>query len=308
MRAFITGATGFIGSHVAEQLVDAGHSVAVLVRPASPLDKLDRIRPRLTLIEGDLGQIDPWRAELADFGPEAVLHLAWAGVGSQYRDDREQFQSNLANSLRLLDVAAEVGASSWLGLGSQAEYGPQNRRIDETAPTCPTTLYGAVKLSCFHLAQHLARLHGLRFAWLRVFSTYGPGDSPHWMYSSLILDLLAGKRPRLTWGEQLWDYLHVVDAARAVCAVALCPQAEGPFNLGSGQVHSIRWLAETIRDLVDPSLPLGLGEVDYRPDQVMHLEADTTRLRTATGWRPEVDLAEGLRQTVEWYCKHGPNL
>jgi nucleoside-diphosphate-sugar epimerase len=86
--------------------------------------------------------------------------------------------------------------------------------------------------------------------------------------------------------------------------VILTAETEGVFNVGSGQPATIRSIAERVRDRIDPRLPLGFGEVAYRPDQVMRLEADVTRLREATGWRPRVGLDEGLTRTVSWFREH----
>ncbi len=130
-------------------------------------------------------------------------------------------------------------------------------------------------------------------------------DDPALMIPGLIRTLFDGGRPALTPGTQLWDYLYVEDAARAIEAVALRPGASGVFNLGSGRTATVRSVAERVRDGIDPRLPLGFGEVPSRPGQVMHLEADVGRLREATGWSPEIDLDEGLRRTVAWFREHG---
>ena len=120
----------------------------------------------------------------------------------------------------------------------------------------------------------------------------------------LIGRLLAGERPALTAGAQRWDYLYVGDAAGAVAEAATNERATGDYNLGSGTAPTLRSIVERIRDLIDPALPLGFGEVPYRPDQVMHLQADVGRLRADLGWSPRVGLDEGLRRTVEWYREH----
>jgi nucleoside-diphosphate-sugar epimerase len=188
-----------------------------------------------------------------------------------------------------------------VGCGSQAEYGPRPDRTAEEAPLRPTTAYGAAKVATFQLLQTLAALHGVRFAWARFFSTYGPRDEPHWMIPQLIDRLLRGERPALTEGRQRWDYLHVRDAAAAVAALAESPGATGPFNVGSGSPVPLRQIVERIRDVASPGAALGFGEVPYRPDQVMHLEAGIEKLVAATGWRPRIALDEGLRETVEWF-------
>jgi nucleoside-diphosphate-sugar epimerase len=234
---------------------------------------------------------------LADFAPEVFYHLGWIGVGNAHRYDLEQYD-NPRQVIDAIKLAAQVGCHRWVGTGSQAEYGPANRRLDEQAPLRPTTLYGAAKVASWALGQILGERLGLRMVWARVFSTYGPGDAAGWMLTDVIGTLLRGGCPALTQGVQLWDYLHVDDAAEALYRLGAAPCAEGVYNLGSGQARTIRSIVETVRDLIDPTLPLGFGEVPYRPDQVMHLEADVTRLRRDVGWEPRVDLETGLADLI----------
>lgn len=304
MRALVTGATGFIGSYLAERLRRAGAAVAVLVRTGSPAWRIEGLLPELTRIEGDLRDVAATEPAVRDFAPDTVFHFGWHGVPGAQRNEGEQIDMNLPGTLGLVRLAGRVGCATWIGLGSQAEYGPHNRRLNEDAPARPTTTYGVTKLCAGLLAERLAAASGLRFAWLRVFSTYGPRDNPDWMIPYVIRTLLNGKKPALTAGQQKWDYLYVTDAAEAAYQIAAAPNASGVFNVGSGRAVPLRQVIERVRDLIDPTLPLGFGEVPYRPDQVMHLEADTTRLQQATGWTPRVDLREGLRATVEWF-RHG---
>jgi nucleoside-diphosphate-sugar epimerase len=240
---------------------------------------------------------------LGAFAPTHVVHIAWSGVLGRERNDPAQHR-NAHESMRLLEIAVAAGAQHFIGLGSQAEYGPCQARIDEGAPTAPTTMYGAAKLATCHMASRLCEIAGVRFAWLRLFSSYGPRDNPEWLIPYLALTLLHRERPSVTAAEQRWDYIYVEDAARAVAAVAREAGASGVFNLGSGTAPRLRDIIERVRDEIDPALPVGFGEVPYRPDQVMHLEADIRRLCAATGWRPQVGLAEGVRATVDWYRKH----
>ena len=120
------------------------------------------------------------------------------------------------------------------------------------------------------------------------------------MLPSLIRKLSAGERPPLTLGEQQWDYLYVDDAAAAFSAAAAA-RIKGIYNLGSGKAVSLRALIETVRDKIDPKLELGFGEVAYRPDQVMHLEANIEKLKATSGWSPEVSLSDGLAETTRWF-------
>jgi UDP-glucose 4-epimerase len=303
MRIFVTGGTGFLSAHLLSRLVKETVELGVLIRPSGDLWRIQDLTDRLQIVRGDLGKISAWQEELRKFHPDVIIHLAWAGVGNKHRNDSQQIDANLMPTVALTRLGIEAGAKTFIGLGSQAEYGPLNKRISEEDVANPTTLYGTAKLAACILMKQLCEQAGVRFAWLRVFSTYGPMEDPDWMIPYLIRTLLGGEKPALTACEQKWDYLFGPDAAEAIWQIALSPNANGIFNLGSGQVYTLRKIVETIRDMIDPALELGFGQVPYRPDQVMHLEADISRLRAATGWTPATPLEEGLRQTIEWHSK-----
>lgn len=305
-RVFVTGGTGFVGSYVAEHLLRVpDRAVGLLVRKGSDDWRLTGdVKARAFIARCGLHDTDELRRELTRFEPDTVVHLAWDGVSPADRDSPAQLR-NIQASIDLLDIAHDVGAETFIGLGSQAEYGPHLACIRETDATRPTTLYGASKLSVCHLARLFADKRQMRYVWLRLFSTYGPKDHPRWLIPYVALTLLRGEKPELTEGRQNWDYMHVRDIADAVVSVVDNPDAEGIYNVGSGRVVTVRRIVERIRDLVDPSAELAFGKLLYRPDQVMHLEADISRLQRATGWSPRIDLDQGLAETVDWYRQNG---
>lgn len=304
MRVFLTGATGFVGSHVLRRLVDRGVPTAALLRPGSAGERIADLRGRFVEVAGDLDATERLNSPLRDFAADTLIHLAWEGVGNRYRNDPLQVERNLPRSVELLRVAAAAGVGHWVGFGSQAEYGPCDTVIGEDQPPQPTTLYGVAKLAACQAATILCQQLDMRFSWLRLFSVYGPMDDPGWLIPFIIRQLLAGESPPLTEGAQRWDYLYVTDVADAVHAVAENPEADGIFNLGSGAPRTVRSIAELIRDLVDPAAELRFGEIPYRKNQIMHLEADTSRLRDTVTWRPEVSFDSGIAQTIEWFREH----
>jgi nucleoside-diphosphate-sugar epimerase len=297
MRIFVTGATGFLGSYVVADLIGQGHDVAVLLRPGARPWRLQNMLDRLTEIEGSLDDLAGLGRELHSFRPDAVVHMAWRGVGNSDRNNKDQAR-NIVDIVELIDLAADAGATIFVGAGSQAEYGPYDRAIVETDPPKPTTLYGIAKLASCWMAERRCAERKLRFAWLRIFSVYGPKDNDAWLIPSLIRTLRANGHMALTACEQRWGFLHARDAAAATRLVLASPAAEGVYNLGSPEAPPLRETVTRLRDLIGTG-DLGFGEVPYRPDQVMVLAADVKRLE-ALGWRPAVALERGLRETVAW--------
>ncbi len=295
-RVFLTGATGFIGSYVAKDLLRQNSEVAILIRPDSDRWRIKNLLA-LQAIDWDGKSVDSFAKSFTAFSPDTVYHLGWSGVGNMHRNELSQLTDNLNFAINLTRLSVDCGVQHFIGAGSQAEYGPANTIIDENTPTRPTTLYGAAKLSAGFLTERIAAMGGMRHSWLRIFSTYGAMDNSHWMLPSLIEKLLKRERPALTRAEQNWDFLHVTDASSAFLAVA-ATRATGTFNLGSGKTQPLRTIIETVRDLIDPSIPLGFGEIPYRPDQVMHLQADIKKLQQMTNWSPKVSLIDGLKDLL----------
>ena len=285
MRVFITGGTGFLGSFAVDAFVEDSHDVCVLVRPETDPWRIAGRLNDVTVISGSLDDPRAFADALSAFRPDTVLNIAWTGVSGCAHNDPAQ-PDNLTRVEELIEVSAAAGAVNWIGLGSQAEYGLCEKAIAEDEPPHPVTAYGKSKLEALHLSRDLCARYGMRFSWIRLFACYGPRDKETWLIPYVIRTLSDGIKPELTEGWQRWDYLFVTDAASALLAIAKTPAAEGVFNLGSGKAVPVRSVVESIRDLIDPSLPLGFGTRALPPDLVMLLEADISRLNKATGWHP----------------------
>jgi UDP-glucose 4-epimerase len=302
MRCLVTGASGFLGSHLVRKLVHEGHQVLAAVRSSSDLWRLKDVHDRISFVFAPLKDVRSCRSEILTFRPEVTFHFAWTGGNSsKYANDCEQVFENVPGSLDLAQIVAEAGCSTLIYAGSSLEYGKFQIPARETDLPAPTNLYGAAKYGTEILLQGLCSASGIRFCGVRVFWTYGHMDDPSRMIPSVIASLLAGKSPSLTEGKQLWDFLFIEDAIRALLLLALTRDAEGIFNLGSGMPVAVRTVVELIKDSIDASPAVQFGAVPYGPHQVMHLEADISRLKMATGWTPQVRIEEGIRRTVGWY-------
>jgi len=299
--AILTGASGFIGAAVHAELLRRKIRPLVLLRSESDRGRLPQLDEKNVFIFSKLD--DTSLAEkLRAHQPDVFIHCAWRGVGGQERNEEFQFKENVPFTLASVELAAAAGCRQWVGLGSQAEYGNANRILDENAQTNPTTIYGQAKLAAGNQALALTKEKNLAGVWLRIFSTYGPGDHPHWMIPHVIREFLSNRPPQVTKCEQLWDYLFVADAARAIASVNN-GKIYGVFNLGSGEARPLKEILEIIRVESGSSVSPAYGAIPYRPDQVMHLQADIRKLTAATGWKPQVSLKAGLRETIAYEKK-----
>jgi nucleoside-diphosphate-sugar epimerase len=294
-KILVTGAGGFVGAAVVGEALTQGFDVVALVRSPAP----HRLAGLVVDIRAcDLSKSDGIAAILDETRPNVVIHSAWEGVGGPNRASDVQFD-NIRTSVALADAAIVAGVEKFVGIGSQAEYGRYDRRITEDDLPNPSILYGAAKLAAMHLIRQRMETAGREFAWMRLFSTYGPGDNANWLIPSVLTQLSSGISPKLTAGTQTWDYLHISDVARGILAAANTKGATGVFNLASGVSTPVRAIVEYLRNLVCPKLDLRFGEVPFATNQIMHLEGDISRLTSKTGWQPNIDIWDGLNALAQ---------
>ena len=293
--AVVNGALGSVGLALAECLITKGIETYAVVLPG---DKRAALLPQGTvIIPLDMRNIEEL-PRFVDSPVDAFFHLAWMGTIGKGRDDMALQTVNIQCAVSAVKAAEALGCQVFVGVGSQAENGRVEGLVKPDTPCFPLTGYGMAKLCAGQMTRSMCRALGIRHVWARILSVYGPYDSPL-SVTSVIMDSLAqGKKPSLTAGEQKWDYLYAGDAGEALCLMAVKGRDGAVYPLGSGQARPLREYFELIRDAVDPSLPLGLGEIPYPPNQVMRLQADLSALRQDTGFTPKVSFEEGIRKTA----------
>jgi nucleoside-diphosphate-sugar epimerase len=292
VRILLTGATGFIGSHVARALVREGHEVHVLVRAESNLGRIEDLTSSLHLIKGDL--LNPafvLHPSAFDLG----LHLAWHVEPGNYLH-QPQKEDWIAASLRLASALRDGGCRRFVATGTSFEYAPSDLPQRESSPTKPSTAYGQAKLELFEALRSI----DIDLAWLRPFYLYGPDEDQRRLVPVVINSLLRGQETKLVPGERVRDYLHIEDVASAICAVA-GSQLTAAVNIASGVPITVREIALKIGEALDRVDLLKLGALPYAASEPLYLLADNTKLREGTGWKPRYPLDEGLRQTIEWW-------
>ena len=285
MRIILTGAGGFLGSAVADELRSRGHRVAGMQRRRHAQSHADDF-------SGDFFELKAQASFFRDFAPDVLVHCGWSGVPVAARDYLSQ-HANVPAMLALADLAADAGARTLIGIGTQAEYGLSIAPVNEASPCTPRTHYGIAKLAAGAALLRLAHQRDLRGVWLRLFGLYGPRETAPSMLPWLARQFAEGRKPALTPCTQLWDYLHVRDAARAIALVCES-KAAGLFNLASGHAPPLRETVLMLRDLMAPQIEPDFGAVPFGPEQVHCLAGEIARLQAATGWAAQIPLEQGL--------------
>ena len=298
-KAVVTGATGVVGLALLSELISRGIEVTVLVKSDLPGSERIPLSPLVRRVECPLEQMADVQAPCGE-RHDAFFHFAWAGTTGEARNAMQLQNENVKYTLDAVVLAERMGCHTFLGAGSQAEYGRVEGMLTPTTPTFPENGYGMAKLCAGQMSRVMCEQKGIRHLWARILSIYGPYDGEGSLVTSTIRKLLAGETPSLTAGEQVWDYLYSADAAKALLAIAERGGDGRVYCLGSGQPQKLRTYIEKIRDAVNPEASLGFGELAYPPRQVMHLCADISDLVRDTGFAPSTPFEEGIRQTVRW--------
>lgn len=307
MRCLVTGAAGFVGSHLSERLIALGHEVIGVDRfsdyyPRHYKDSnLSRLleNSQFRLEVQDLASCDI--AALLD-GCEVVFHqAAQAGVRASWGKTFESYvQDNVLATQRLLEAArGHSTVKKVVYASSSSVYGDTNDLpMRETSATHPHSPYGVTKLAAEHLCELYRRNFGLPTASLRYFTVYGPRQRPDMAFHKFIEATLDGKSiPVFGDGLQTRDFTFIADIVEANVNAGL-GKAEGVFNIGGGSRVTLNEVLGVMGELA------GTVRIDRRPNEagdVTHTWADTTAAQNALGYAPRVSLREGLAQQVAWH-------
>ncbi len=315
MRVLVTGADGFIGSHLVEHLVRQGHEVRAFVYynsfnswgwlDASPED----IRKDLDVFAGDIR--DPHGIRAAMRGCDAVLHLAaLIAIPYSYHSPDTYVDTNIKGTLNVLQAARDLGLSKVVHTSTSEVYGTARFvPITEEHPLHGQSPYSATKIGADQLALSFHLSFDTPVAILRPFNTYGPRQSARAVIPAIISQIASGAR-RIQLGSlhPTRDFSFVTDTARAFEAVLLSDAAVGQvLNAGSGFEVSIGDTARMIASIMDVPVEIGQDAQRLRPakSEVERLLADNSRLRAATGWAPAYGGLDGFRRgltaTVDWF-------
>jgi nucleoside-diphosphate-sugar epimerase len=304
-RALVTGAGGFIGSHLVRRLLDDGvevHGVTSAVSSVYPIRLVD-LRDRITLHEASLADRSAMDALVAASRPTHVFHLgAYTHVGKSWQRVDECVQANVQGTVNLLQALSDTGYVRFLNMGTSEIYGDIEAPFREDKAVNPVSPYSASKYAAERFCKVFYQGYGQPIVLLRPFNTYGPAQTADRVIPEIIIRALRGLDLLMTQGRQTREFNFVEDIVDGLVRASLTPGIEGElFNLGCAEDVSIRDLTTAILDLMGNPVRAHFGALPDRPTEIWTMRSDNTRAREILGWKPQHSLHAGLEKTISWY-------
>lgn len=304
MNILLTGATGFVGSCLARQLVSLGHEVHVALREMSDSWRINDLSHDLQINCCDLRDRDAVNSMVQQIRPEAVCHLATYGGFSSQKDSDVIFQTNFTGTLNLVRACEKIELSCFINTGSSSEYGIKSRPMVEDDLLEPLGDYGVTKAAATLFCRSEAVEKRLPLVTLRIFSPYGPWDDPKRLVPYVIGSLLQGYTPKLSTPTSVRDYIYIDDVVAAYMAILQGDVTPGRiYNVGSGLQSSLGDLVSCISELLPEPSPVWGAKSPSRFEPGCWV-ADRSRITAEMGWEPLIGLRQGLAKTVEWMKEH----
>lgn len=293
----ITGADGFIGNHLVKKLSEKGVEVyAVIIKKSALRSRIEGIH-NAKIFETEYTDFSDISNKLPA-NPDAFFHLAWAGVYPEARNSYEIQSRNISLCESAVRLAKNINAQKFIVPGSTSEYAYWGKPINGNAAPSPQNTYGSAKVAIRFLCEALCRESELPFIYTAITGIYGADRIDNNVISYTIKKLLKGEKPSLTKLEQIWDYVHIDDLISALALIAEKGKSGSFYCIGHGDNWALSNYIYLIRDLINPGLPLGIGEVPYSSDKIPSSIVDLSALKTDTGFEPKIAFKDGIKDVI----------
>lgn len=303
-KVMVTGADGFIGSHLVQELVENGYEVYAVVRKSSCTGAIWE-NSRLHRIECDMNQYKMLLGypELRQIS--AVFHFAWEGVSGAHSADYAVQLNNVKCACDLQTVASQLGIRRIVFADSIMEYEHIKAMENGICQLPLRNTYHVAKITARNLLQLRAANSGMEFIPVVISNVYGVGENSPRLINTAIRNLLARRHMSLTPGEQLYDFIYVSDAVRAIRMAAENGKNNKLYYIGNREQRPLKTFLMEMRDAIAPDMELGIGELKMQGISLEYTEIDTGAIYEDLGFEPQYTFLQGIKKTAEWMASEG---
>lgn len=301
-KALVTGATGFIGTWLVQELLSQGVEVIAVVRQERRFEENIFESNRVRVVFCNMENSRDLQNLLSDRDIDVAFHLAWGGVSGEGAKDPIRQIANLTNTIYLIETLAEMGCSTIVGAGSLHEIESFYEMKEDKPISNLGYMYKATKLSAHWMGKAIAGAKGVRFFWPIISNAYGEGEKSSRLINSVIRTMLRGESPKVSQGKQLYDFVHISDVVHALYLIGEKGVDGTNYFIGSGDPRPLREylkIVETTVNLMNhTNICLGFGQmgadVVYLPKEIF----DTKTLIRDTGFKLQVPFTVGIQRTI----------
>lgn len=302
MNVIVTGANGFVGSAVCNQLLDEGYDVyAVLRNESSDITRLS-VSDSLHFLYCDMDHYRELPEKLAGREYKVLYHFAWTGSAGPLRGDENVQLDNIRNSCDLIRSCEKLNCHRFVFASSIMEY-EINAAMAADGKIGINTIYSTAKMTADYMLRAIAGSLGIDYIRGVISNIYGPGEKSPRLINTSLRKLLTGEHCAFSAGEQFYDFIYISDAAKEFTAIGRKGINNHTYYIGSLNPKPLKEFLCEMRDQVDPNIEIGLGEIPFNGISLSYKEFDIEAVKNDTGYEPETTFAEGIQKTVDWIRK-----
>lgn len=301
-RVLITGASGFIGSHLVQRMVGENAQVYIIVRDGSDLWRIENLMEDITIHKADLRDLNKIEASIKNIRPEYVFNMAAYGVDARQKDYFVAANTNIIGTMNILNSLIPLGCKKFINIGTCMEYGDKKDIIREDCHLEPFNIYGSTKAATTMLSHQIASENNIDIVTLRAFGVFGENEGSHKFFPNIILSLLNHTDVNLTGCEQYRDYCYIENIIDGLLLAALDESVKNEiFNIGTGVIYQLKYYVDKIYQRMETSSKPKYGAVPYRTGEVWKPHPDVSKIKRVLKWDAQIGFDEGLDRTIKWY-------
>lgn len=298
-KAIITGANGFVGTAVCRELVEQGVEVIAIIR--HPNEAISDIfdNERIRVIYSDLSDFRNLAHLIPERDVDVLYHFAWVGSAGPLRGDPDVQIDNVKYTCDTVKACAELGCRKFVFASSIMEYEIEATMDTEVKPGI-NTLYCSAKVAGDYMARTIAGSLGIDYIRAVISNIYGPGELSPRLINTSLRKMLNGEHCAFSAGEQLYDFIYISDAAKEFVEIGEKGTPNKAYYIGSLNPRPLKEFLLEMRDCVDSSIEMGLGELPFNGVSLTYKEFNVNAVKEDTGYVPKVSFREGINNTIEW--------
>lgn len=302
-KVILTGADGFIGRNLANELLKDDYLIYAVVRDIEKARCLMKNTERVIYISCEMKKYENLLqySELREV--EQILHFAWSGVSDTNKQGYVDQLENVKASCDLMHIGIKLGIKKFLFAGSLMEF--EHKKAFESGyyKVSERNIYHVAKNTARNMLQIIANNHGINFQLITISNVYGVGEKSSRLINTAIRNMLKGQKMSFTLAEQNYDFIYIEDAVRAIKLVAEVGKSNKNYYIGNKEQRPLKNFLYELRDTVAPTVELGIGELPYKGVSLEYNEFDTNGLYDDFHFNIIYDFREGIKKTAEWIKK-----